>query len=196
MMRALVMDYGKDKKTENISDEYMFGPSLLIAPVYEYGARQREVYFPNTNGWYNFYNGQYIKGGQTMMVDAPYERIPMYVPAGAIIPYGPLMQYTDEKPLEEVTIYVYGGKNGSFTLYEDEGTNYDYERGLYTKIPLTYDQANKTLTIGQRQGSYPGMIENRTFNVIYVDAANPQGYNPDAVGQQVAYNGQAVTVQL
>lgn len=196
IMRALVMDHGKDRNTENISDEFMFGPSFLIAPVYEYGARQREVYFPNTSGWYNFYTGKYIQGGQTLMVDAPYERIPMFVPAGAIIPYGPLMQYTDEKPLDEVTLYVYAGKDGSFTLYEDEGTNYDYERGLYTMIPLSYNQASKSLTIGQRQGNYPGMIENRKFNIIYVDAANPQGYNPDAQGIQVTYGGDPVIVQF
>ena len=174
----------------------MFGPSFLSAPVYEYGARKREVYFPNTSGWYNFYTGKYIQGGQTLMVDAPYERIPMFVPAGAIIPYGPLMQYTDEKPLDEVTLYVYAGKDGSFTLYEDEGTNYDYERGLYTMIPLSYNQASKSLTIGQRQGNYPGMIENRKFNIIYVDAANPQGYNPDAQGIQVTYGGDPVIVQF
>ncbi len=196
IMRALVMDHGKDKNTENIGDEYMFGPNLLVAPVYEYGVREREVYFPNTSGWYDFYTGKYIRGGQTLMVQAPYEMIPLYAPAGAIIPFGPLTQYTDEKALDEVTLYVYGGKNGSFTLYEDEGTNYDYENGLYTMIPLSFNQADQSLTIGQREGSYPGMVENRKFNIIYVDANNPKPYNPEAIGKVVNYSGEAITVKL
>lgn len=196
MMRALVMDYGSDKKVENIGDQFMFGPSLMVCPVYEYGARNREVYFPSTNGWYDFYSGKYIDGGQSVKVDAPYERIPLYVGEGAIIPYGPAMQYVDEVQPEQITLYVYAGKDGAFTLYEDDGVNYDYEAGKYATIGLKYDDALRTFTLGARTGEYEGMLSERTFNVVLVDKNTPKGYNPNAKGISVKYNGQAQDIKL
>ncbi|KAA6308255.1 Alpha-xylosidase BoGH31A, partial [termite gut metagenome] len=134
IMRALVMDFGKDTHVNDIGDQYLLGPSLMVCPVYEYEARQRNVYFPATTGWYDFYTGNYISGGQSLSVNAPYDRIPLYVHEGAIIPYGPDMQYSDEKKPELITLYVYAGQNGTFTLYEDEGVNYNYEKGQYATI--------------------------------------------------------------
>ena len=130
IMRALVMDHGKDTKVNNISDQYMFGNSLMVCPVYEYRAVKRDVYFPNTTGWYDFYTGKFVPGGIRQAVDAPYSRMPLYVREGAIIPFGPEIQFVDEKKPENITLFVYGGKNGSFTLYEDEGVNYNYEKGF------------------------------------------------------------------
>ena len=196
LMRALVMDHGKDKKVLNISDEFMFGPSLLVCPVYEYEARSREVYFPNTCGWYDFYTGKYIKGGQTLNVEAPYERVPLFAKAGAIIPYGPAIQYSDEKAPSQITLYVYGGKDGEFKLYEDDGESYDYEKGQYARIPFKFDNKTQTLTIEKREGSYKGMLEERSFNIVYVTPEKPIGYNPDAKGQVVKYDGKRIEVKL
>ncbi len=190
IMRPLVMDFGRDTKVNNIGDQYMFGPSLMACPVYEYGARNREVYFPETTGWYDFYTGKYLVGGQRLTVDAPYERMPLYVREGAILPYGPAMQYSDEKPAENITLYVYAGQNGTFTLYEDENVNYNYEKGKYAMISFAYDEAARSLIIGERQGEFPGMLRQRTFNVVLVDKNNPQPFDlAKAKGQAVQYDG-------
>ncbi|MDL2213842.1 DUF5110 domain-containing protein, partial [Bacteroides sp. OttesenSCG-928-N06] len=196
IMRALVMDFGRDKRVENIGDQYMFGPSLMVCPVYEYGARSREVYFPATTGWYDFYTGKYINGGQTQTVGAPYEQMPLYFCEGTIMPYGPEIEYVDEKLPENITLYVYAGQDGAFTLYEDEGVNYNYEKGKYSMIPLTYNEASRTLTIGNRQGEYPGMLKNRVFNVVFVDKNNPKPFDMNAKGKEVAYNGKEEVVKL
>ncbi|HPT44009.1 MAG TPA: glycoside hydrolase family 31 protein [Paludibacteraceae bacterium] len=196
IMRALVMDYGKDTVVNNISDQYMFGNALMVCPVYEYKAVKREVYFPNTTGWYDFYTGKHVQGGTHMQTDAPYSHMPVFVPEGAIIPFGPDIQFTREKKPESITLYVYGGKNGSFTLYEDEGTNYNYEKGKYSMITFTYDEKNGFLEIGNRTGSFTGMLENREFNVVFVDKATPKSCNPDTVGMKVKYTGQKLTLKL
>ncbi len=189
IMRALVMDFGKDKQVEHIGDQYMFGPSLMVCPVYAYGARSREVYFPATTGWYDFYTGQYMGGGQLQTVSSPYEQMPLYFCEGAIIPVGPEIEYVDEQLPENITLYVYAGRNGAFTLYEDEGVNYNYERGQYSMIPIMYDDASRTLVIGDRQGEYPGMLKNRVFNVVFVDKNSPKPFSPDAKGVEVLYDG-------
>ncbi len=196
IMRALVMDYGKDTKVNNIGDQYMFGPALMVCPVYEYGARDRDVYFPETSGWYDFYTGQYITGGQTRKVPAPYERIPLFVREGAIIPYGPDMQYSDEKPAEHITLYVYAGQNGTFTLYEDENVNYNYENGKFAMIPFEYDDAARSLLIGAREGEFDGMLRERTFHIVLVDQENPGAYEAGQQGQTVTYDGNRQIVKL
>lgn len=196
IMRALVMDFGYDTKVNNIGDQFLLGPSVMACPVYEYNARNREVYFPANSGWYDFYSGKFIEGGKALTVDAPYERIPLYVRAGAIIPYGEDMQYTNEKPDELITLYVYAGADGQFTLYEDESTNYNYEKGAYSTIPFTYNDQTRTLTIGERKGEFPGMLNQRKFNVVVVDKSNSQGFDMKAKGQMVDYNGSLQTVKL
>ncbi|MHB9054910.1 MAG: TIM-barrel domain-containing protein [Paludibacteraceae bacterium] len=196
IMRALVMDYGKDTNVNNISDQYMFGNSLMVCPVYEYKATKRDVYFPVTNGWYDFYTGKFITGGNKLTVDAPYSRIPLYVPEGAIIPFGPEIQYTDEKKPESITLYVYGGRNGTFTLYEDEGVNYNYEKGAYTMINFKYDETAKTLKINDRKGTFRGVLKERKFNIILVNQSSPKVFDPDAEGIVVIYNGTEQTIKL
>ncbi len=196
IMRPLVMDFAADAKVNSISDQFMFGPAIMVAPVYEYAARSRELYFPAGGGWYDFYSGKYVDGGQRLAVDAPYERIPLYVREGAIIPYGPDMQYSDEKPADMITLYVYEGKDGEFTLYEDEGVNYNYEKGAYATIPLVYKEAENTLTIGDRTGEFPGMLKERSFNIVKVGKKQPQPFDLKTKGVVVQYTGTAQSVKL
>ncbi|GHT76457.1 alpha-xylosidase [Bacteroidia bacterium] len=167
IMRALVMDFTADKQTHNISDQYMFGSALMVCPVYTYNAISRPVYFPAGTDWYDFETNKSIAGGQTLTVSAPYERIPLFVCAGSILPVGQEIQSTKEVQTD-LTLKVYTGANGEFTLYEDEGTNYNYEKGAYSTIKFTYDEASKSLTIGERNGQFNGMHEKRTFTIEWI----------------------------
>ena len=201
MMRALVMDWGGDKKVEDIKDQWMFGPALMACPVSEYKARNRSVYFPKNRGWYDLYTGQQIVNSQLsnrkLVVDAPYERIPVFVPEGSIIPFGPAMQWSDEQPAELINLYVYAGRDAQFTLYEDEGTNYNYEKGRYATIDIIYNDAARTLTIGKRSGQFDGMLKQRRFNVVYITKDQPRPLNVEnPEGTMVSYNGKAVSVEL
>lgn len=195
IMRALVLDFNGDTAVNNIGDQYMFGPSLMVAPVYKYKARNREVYFPKATGWYDFLSGKYIDGGQKLTVDAPYEHIPLFVKEGSIVPFGPEIQYTGQKPADEITLYVYTGKDAEFTLYEDEGVNYNYEKGAYSTIPFKWDEQSGKLAIGDRSGKFDGMLETRKFNIVWVSKEKPVSFDltrkPDMT---VTYSGKAVEV--
>ncbi len=196
MMRGMIMDFEKDSKVYNLTDQYMFGPAFMVCPVAYYKMRNRNVYFPAACGWYDFYTGKYMAGGQTVNVDAPYERIPLFVRAGSIIPFGPDMQYSDEKKPELINLYIYEGADGNFQLYEDEGTNYDYEKGQCATIDFSFNNATKTLTFGDRHGNFDGMLKNRRFNVVLVGKNNAQGFDMNAKGKMVDYAGSKVIVQL
>ena len=198
MMRGLVMDFNGDEKVLDIKDQWMFGSALMACPVGEYQKYSREVYLPKQKGWYDFYTGAYHAGGQTIVADAPYDKIPVFIPEGAILPIGPEMQWSDEKKPELIDLYVYAGKDGSYTLYEDEGTNYNYEKGKYAVIDFKYDDARKQVTIGARKGSFDGMLQKRRFNIILVDQKKQQGVNlaKSPKGKVVKYSGQAITVKL
>ncbi len=197
MMRGLIMDFNGDRNVKNIKDQWMFGPALMACPVGYYKARNRSVYFPKQCGWYDLYTGEHIEGGQSLVVDAPYERIPVFVREGSIIPYGPEIQYTDEKPAELITLYVYAGSNGTFQLYEDEGTNYNYEKGKYATIDITYNDASKTLSFGQRQGAFKGMLKERRFQIVYVTKEQPRELSFEPLNTvTVAYKGKAISVKL
>ena len=195
IMRPLAMDFTNDKKTYNISDQYMFGPSLMVAPVYEYGARDRNVYLPEGYVWYDLYSGNNAGSGE-IKADAPYERMPLFVKGGSILPMGPEIQWTGENPGGDITLFVYEGADGNFTIYEDEGLNYNYEKGKYSNIPITWDNATSTLIIGDRQGEFEGMPVKRNFNLVKVGKDNKVGYSRDAKGKKVSYNGKAVKVKL
>ncbi len=197
LMRGLLMDFPQDPAVANLGDEYLFGPSLLVAPVTDYQARSKQVYLPAGSGWYDFYSGRHYAGGQRQTLEAPYERLPLLVREGAIIPFGPALQYTDEKPVDPLTLYVYTGQNADFTLYEDEGVNYNYEQGAASTIALHYDEAAKTLRIGARQGSFPGMLAQRTIGVVWVKPTQPVGYDPNNAAMRIiSYSGEAVTVKM
>jgi len=197
IMRALVMDFGHDKNVLNIGDQFMFGPALLVNPVTEYKARTRQVYLPAGSGWYELKSGQYFKGGQTIQADAPYTDIPLFVRAGSILPCGPEIQYTDEKAANPIRLFVYTGADGSFTLYEDENVNYNYEQGKFAMIPLSYNEKDHILTIGNRPGEFPGMLATRTFEIVWIGAQKPSGLNflsqPDVI---VTYDGEQQSIKM
>jgi alpha-D-xyloside xylohydrolase len=197
IMRGLVMDFGYDSNVLNINDQFMFGPALLVNPITDYKSRLRTVYLPSGSGWYEFKTGRYLDGGQRITAIAPYTEIPLYVKAGSIIPCGPEIQYTTEKPADPIRIFVYTGSSGSFNLYEDENTNYNYEKGKCSTIPLSYNEKNKELTIGKRQGSFAGMLTTRTFEIVFISSQKPTGLDfqskPDAI---VAYDGSRQTIMM
>jgi len=198
LMRALVMDFREDRTAREIGDEFLFGPALLVSPVTAYKARSRQVYLPATaGGWYDFWTGAAVAGGATIDAPAPYERLPLHVRAGSIIPLGPELQYTDEKPADPITLVVYAGADGAFTLYEDDGVSYGYEKGAWARIPIRWTDATRTLTVGAREGSFPGMLADRTFKVLVVskDRAVPFSFAP-AADRTIAYTGEAIEARL
>jgi len=195
LMRGLPMDWPDDPQVRDLSDQWMFGTALMPCPVYYYRARSRAVYFP-AGGWYDFYTGAFIEGGRAREVQAPYSRMPLYVRAGSIIPFGPAMEWSDEKPADAIRLYVYAGADADFKLYEDDGLTYAYEKGACSTIPMHWDDASRTLTIGDRAGSFPGMLEQRAFHVIVIDPAHPHAYDPDAEGTVCEYAGNSVSLKL
>ncbi len=198
MMRGLVMDFNGDDNVYDIKDQWMFGPALMACPVGEYQKYSRNVYLPKQKGWYDFYTGKHYAGGQTIVADAPFDKIPVFVPEGSILPVGPEMEWSDQKKAELIDLYVYAGKDGSYTLYEDEGTNYNYEKGKYAMIDFKYNDAQKTVTIAARKGAFDGMLQKRRFNIVLVSDNNQQGISLAKApkGKMVKYAGKAVTVKL
>jgi alpha-D-xyloside xylohydrolase len=196
IMRGLAMDFAKDTAVLNIDDQYLFGPSLLINPVCEYKQRSRKLYLPKTTGWYDLYSGKWYAGGQTITADAPYERMPVFVKEGSIIPFGPELQYVSEKPADTIVLNVYTGKKASFNLYEDEGTNYNYEKGAYATIPISYNETTKTITIGDRTGSFNGMLAQRVFRINAISPGKTKSLDFDAGEKRVIYTGKKITIKL
>jgi len=198
MMRGLVMDFNGDDNVYDIKDQWMFGPALMACPVGEYQKYSRNVYLPKQKGWYDFYTGKHYAGGQTIVADAPFDKIPVFVPEGSILPVGPEMEWSDQKKAELIDLYVYAGKDGSYTLYEDEGTNYNYEKGKYAMIDFKYNDAQKTITIAACKGAFDGMLQKRRFNIVLVSDNNQQGISLAKApkGKMVKYAGKAVTVKL
>jgi len=197
-MRPLVMDFPNDKQALNIGDEYLFGPSILVTPVTTAGATTQSVYLPASNApWYDFWTGATHPAGQHVETAAPVETLPLFIRAGSILPLGPFLQYSSEKPADPIELRIYSGANGSFTLYEDEGDSYRYEKGIYATIPFVWDNASKTLTIGARKGEFPGMLKERTFNVVLVKEKHGNGIalveKPDNV---VKYSGREIKVKV
>jgi alpha-D-xyloside xylohydrolase len=196
LMRPLMMDFPDDARVLNVGDQYLLGPQLLVCPVYTYQARSRNVYFPKGSLWYSLYDGSLQQGGGARAVDAPYQRMPVFVRAGSLLPVGKPIQSTAEKQTD-LTLYVYGGADGTFTLYEDEGTDYGYENGAYATITFAWNESTKTLSISERKGSYPGMPEVRSLHLVKVDALHPVGMNEEnPKGITVTYTGKAMTATL
>jgi alpha-D-xyloside xylohydrolase len=196
MQRPLVMDWRKDPKVKDVGDQFMFGPALLVNPVVKQGAAHRSVYLPAAPRWFNFWNGEQLAGEQEVEAAAPLERIPLFVRAGSVIPMGPEIEYADEKPAGPIELRIYTGADGEFELYSDEGDNYDYEKGAHAVIPIHWSEANRTLTIGDRVGSYPGMPAEIRFDVVWVSAGHGNGeqveVRPD---RSVEYKGTAISVE-
>jgi alpha-D-xyloside xylohydrolase len=196
IMRGLAMDFMDDPASRDVRDEYLFGKAFLVAPVHTFKARTRSVYLPLGAQWYDFHTGRRYGGGQTLEAAAPLARMPLYVRGGSILPVGPDIQYTAEKPGAPITLLVFTGSDGSFDYYEDDGVSYGYEHGEFARIPLRYDAAKGTLTIGARTGSYTGMPEERTFKVRWIrDGAKPPADLDAAADVTVAYKGAEVIVR-
>ena len=197
IMRPLVMDFPGDARARTIGDQFLFGPAILVSPVTTYKARSRLVYLPQGADWYDFWTGRHLPGGQAVEAPAPYESLPLHVRAGSIVPFGPELQRTDEKPADPITLFVYTGADGAFSLYEDDGVSYAYETGQLATIPMRWSEEERALTIGVRRGSFPGMLAKRTFEIVFVTRGEPVGfsYTPSAA-RTVAYDGKAVDVAL
>lgn len=217
MMRPLVFDFPQDKKAINLTDEYLFGRSILVKPVtdplYTYQDERRnghtiypevekaaapvEVYLPAGAQWYDFWTNERHEGGRTVKRPAPIDLIPVYIKAGSILPFGPAVQYSNEKPWDNLEIRIYPGADADFVLYEDEGDNYNYEKGAFSEIRFHWDDASRTLTIANRQGAYKGMLETRSFRILLVDKDSPAGdQEPESFSTTVSYDGKAQSVKL
>jgi alpha-D-xyloside xylohydrolase len=220
-MRPLFADFANDKKVWNMTDEFLFGHSILAAPIVDpqyteekiirtnemtgwnrqnvkedsqqngqdlsfTGVRQTTKYLPKGTDWYYFWTGQRYKGGQNVTLSTTLQDVPMFVRAGSILPLGPEMQYVGEKAWDNLELRVYPGANGTFTLYEDEGDNYNYEKGVYSTITIKWNDKGRSLTIGKRQGEYPGMLKSRQFTIVL----------PDGATQTITYDGTEKIINL
>jgi alpha-D-xyloside xylohydrolase len=198
LLRPLVMDFRTDAAALGVEDQFMFGPALLVSPVTDYQARSRSVYLPATPGnWYDFWTGEVVSGGASVTADAPLDVIPVHVRPGSLVPFGPELSYTSEKPADPITLFVYAGRDGSFELFEDDGESYGYETGEFSRIPLSWNDATSTLTIGAREGSFPGMLASRTFEIVLVRAgkAVPFSFTPTS-DASATYDGTALDVVI
>ena len=196
IMRPLVSDFRDDVRAQNIGDQFLFGSSILVNPVTEPGATQRHIYLPDAT-WTDFWTGVSMRGAKSLDVDAPLAREPLFVRAGSIVPLGPDLQYAAEKPADPIELRIYPGADGSFTLYEDEGDTYDYEKGTFATIPVRWDNKSRMLTIGDRTGSFPGMQQRRTFHVVVVGPGHGTGIEPTSgPDRSLQYDGKQQSVHF
>ena len=195
MLRPLVMDFRTDATAAGVADQYLFGRAILVNPVTTPDTTSRKVYLPTGADWYDFWTGRRAAGGQRVEAPAPIDTLPLYVKAGAILPLGPVVRHAEENPAAPLELRVYRGADGAFTLYEDDGNTYDYEKGACTEIPMMWNEAGQKLTVGVRRGSFPGMVAEREFHVVWVRDGMGAGLaeieTPDA---NVKYTGAAVEV--
>ena len=196
MMRPLVMDFTNDSTAINLTDQYMFGSALLICPITTYKARERSVYFPEeTPFWYDLYSGNVYKGGMHTIVDAPYDRMPVFVKAGSILPVGSLIQHT-KTPQNDLDLFVYAGQDGSFDLYEDDGTTYGYESGQFSRIRIEWDDSKQRLMIKAREGQFPNMAESRNLRIRLIRQGSEQGMDHQTQSfKDIHYTGKAVKIK-
>ena len=198
-MRAMGIAYPEDIRTHELKDQLMFGSDLLVAPVVQSQATQRNVYLPKGDNWTDLWNGQQYEGGQTVKREVGLAVMPLYVRQGTIMPWGPKVQYSEQSNWDNLEIRIYPGADGQFTLYEDERDNYNYEKGLFSEIPFSWDNQTKTLTIGARKGHFDGMLANRTFRIVLVDADKHIGLGiqqSERFSKEVAYAGKEIKVTI
>ena len=219
-LRPLFSDFASDKLVWNMADEFMFGHSILAAPIVKAqyteeqiikedamtGWNRKEVksgetaskavnwtegktavkYLPKGCDWYDFWTGERLRGGRDITLQTSLDRVPMFVRAGSILPLAPVMEYVGQQPWNTLEIRVYPGRDADFTLYEDEGDNYNYERGICSTIPFHWNDRARTLTIGLREGSYPGMLQQRMFTIVL----------PDGTSRLATYDGNKTEIKL
>ncbi|HEU5068490.1 MAG TPA: TIM-barrel domain-containing protein [Sphingomicrobium sp.] len=195
MQRALPMDWPADQRVRDIGDQFMFGPAFLVAPVTEAGATERSVYLPPATGWYDFWTGQRFEGAKTLVAATPLDRLPLYVRAGSIVPLGPLVENADGQ-VAELEVRVYPGADADFDYYSDSGDSYDYEKGQRRVIPMHWDDAARTLTLGKAQGGYPGMPKSLHIRLVVV-TENHGGGSQMAVskGGEALYTGSELRIR-
>ncbi len=205
MLRMLAFDFANDPHAREVADQFMLGPALLVCPVLEpmyydnagepitEHHRSRRVYLPDGADWYDFDTGQRYAGGQSITVAAPISRMPLFVKAGSILPLGPVVNHTGEKPGADWEIRVYPGRDGAFTIYEDEGDGYGYETGAYSLTPMTWNDCTGALTVHDRQGEeFPGQTRTRTLRVVFVNQTKGIGIQPAEAAIQTVYKGQTL----
>lgn len=200
IMRPLVMDFEADRKVWEIDDQYLFGPALMAAPVTQFENRGRKVYLPQGSDWFDALTGMKLAGGQDIVADAPRERMPLFVRAGAIVPAGPDAQWTGEATQGPITLHVFAGADSSFTLYEDDGTSMGYTRGEFVRVPMRWNDAERTLSIGAREGRFPGTAETRPLTVVLHEGrGGGEVFGPAdgrSNGRNLIYTGEAVTLSF
>lgn len=207
IMRGLVFDFSNDAVTHDINNQYMFGQSFLVCPVdrplYFHSNNvpidtkefTKEVYLPQGPKWFDFWTGKVYQGGQKIKADADYETMPLFVKAGSIVPMGPFIQYSAEAT-DPIEIRIYPGKDASFTLYEDEGDNYNYEKGVYSLININWDDQQRILTISDRKGEFPGMLKNRMFKIVVVGEGKGIGVDEAVPDKELKYSSKKIQVKL
>lgn len=197
LMRPLVMDFSNDRQALSQNDEYMFGRAFLVAPVLEAGVSTWKVYLPeNKAGWFDFWTGNHVDGGQTVAAKAPISIIPLYVRGGCIVPMGQKMEYTGQTKNDTIELRIYKGADAGYSLYEDEGTNYNYEKGKYAVIGFHWNDGTHCLTIDKRKGDFQGLLKERYFNVVVVDNSKGCGLETNTEGKLVKYAGLRMKVVL
>jgi alpha-D-xyloside xylohydrolase len=194
MQRGLPMDWPADRRARDMGDQFMFGPAFLVAPVTGPGTDSRSVYLPQATAWYDFWTGKRLSGSQSIDAAAPLERIPVFVRGGSIVPLGPAVQDAED-PLGTLEVRVYPGANGQFEWYADAGDTYDYEKGLHRTVLLRWDDAARTLLVGEGRGSYPGMPERVRIRLVVVSEAHGVGEEPIARGDgEALYEGRELRI--
>lgn len=194
IMRPLVMDFLSDTAVYGIADQFMFGPAIMVCPVYQPGQKSRKVYLPEANGWYDLYSGKFLTAKQTLELPAPYERIPLLVKAGSVIPVGPKIQYAMQKTNDPLDIYVYTGADASFSLYFDDGTTYQYEKGKYVRIPLHYSEQQHSLTIGAPIGDMAEFFKQLPLRIVFITPNKPRALFDITGCTTIEYSGSPLTV--
>jgi alpha-D-xyloside xylohydrolase len=191
------MDWRADERTWNIGDEFMFGPAILVSPVLKANVTRRSVYLPPSPAWYDFWTGVSAPGGKEIEAEAPLDRMPLYVRAGSILPMGPEIEYAAQDPGGPIELRIYRGADGQFDLYEDAGDSYDYEKGQHSVIPICWNESASVLTIGDREGSFPEMVQKRTFRIVVVGSGHGIGgeVTSDA-DKKITYEGTEIKVSL
>jgi alpha-D-xyloside xylohydrolase len=205
IMRSLAFDFRNDSKIYSIPDQYMFGPAFMVSPVTDQmysgtdtasPSKTKMVYLPKGAEWYDFWKGTRMRGGQTIAAEAPIDIIPLFIKAGSIIPMGPKMEYATQRPADTIELRIYPGANGSFKLYEDANDNYNYEKGAFSTFIFTWNDANKQLNISERKGSFPGMLQQRVFNIVVVSDTHGIGVDEAKADKLIKYTGKAITVKI
>jgi alpha-D-xyloside xylohydrolase len=197
IQRPLIMDWRGNQKVRDIGDQFMFGPAILVSPVTQAGATDRSLYLPPAAAWYDFWTGEKLGGDRRIQAAAPLDRIPLYVRAGSILPLGPEVEYAEQKTDAPIELRIYQGADSSFNLYDDAGDTYAYEQGAHSIMPLVWNDASRTLTLGSRVGEYPGMAESVSFQLVMVDASQGVGAGlPAATEKKIVYEGKGITIKM